>query len=247
MIKKFVAWVKSLFVPVQIKESSVDEYIAAQERRTHVEPTDVVLTVTVKGDQETARATETLSTVRFVGAEKRGIDEPVKENEVVTGVDIANGTVNVTKVEIKPAERKPATPPKRLNDQLREVELPSYAQGKKLPPKAKRKFIAEAKRPDRRSEDTTSRGAFDSLDPTSAIVYGAGAAAILSSDEAQPSGPAEPPVRVEECTPAPSYTPSYSDSTPSHHSSHDSYSSSSSSYDSGSSYSDSGSSSSSCD
>lgn len=246
MIKKFVAWVKSLFVPVTIKETNVDEYIAAQQRRTYVEPDDVVLTVTVKGDQETARATETLSTVRLVEAAERGIDEPVKENEVITGVDIANGTVNVATVEIKPVDRNPATPPKRLNEQLKEVELPSYAQGKKLPPKAKRKYIAEAKRPvsrDLRSQDTT-------LDPGSAMLYGAGAAAILSSDDSRSSAPAEAPVRVEECSPAPSYTPSYSDSTPSHHSSSssDSYSSSSSSsYDSGSSYSDSSSSSSSCD
>lgn len=246
MIKKFVAWVKSLFVPVTIKETNVDEYIAAQQRRTYVEPDDVVLSVTVKGDQETARATETLSTVRFVQAEERGIDEPVKENEVITGVDIANGTVNVTTVEIKPIDRNPATPPKRLNEQLKEVELPSYAQGKKLPPKAKRKYIAEAKRPvsrDLRSQDTP-------LDPSSAMFYGVGAAAILSSDDSRSSVPAEAPVRVEECSPAPSHTPSHSDSTPSHHSSSssDSYSSSSSSsYDSGSSYSDSSSSSSSCD
>lgn len=245
MIKKFFAWVKALFVPVQIKETNVDEYIAAQQRRTHVEPDDVVLAVTVKGDQETARATETLSTVRFVSAEQRPIDEPVKENEVVTGVDIANGTVNVTTVEIKPVDRNPATPPKRLNDQLREVELPAYAQGKKLPPKAKRKFIAESKRPVSRHSDLQTRDA-PGMDP--GILYGVGAAALLSSDDSRSSAPAEAPVRVEECAPAPSYTPSYSDSPSSHHSSHDSYSSSSSSsYDSGSSYSDSGSSSSSCD
>lgn len=33
------------------------------------------------------------------------------------------------------------TPPKSLNEQLKDVELPVYAQGKKLPPKAKRQFI----------------------------------------------------------------------------------------------------------
>lgn len=103
MFKKFVAWVKALFVPVVIKEESVDEFINAQ-RRVHTEPV-----------------------TRKVVVPKPKVEEPV------------------TPV-VKPAVQKaPVTPPKPLNEQLKGVELPTYAKGKTLPPKAKRQFIKQAK------------------------------------------------------------------------------------------------------
>ena len=235
MIKKFVAWVKALFAPAKIEDAKVDEYIAKQSRRTHDE-SDVVLKATVKGDDVT-------------------FTKPQEDNRRVVNVTVAPSTPEgVAKVEadLKAAGIKvpvEKTPPKPLDEQLKGVELPTYAKGKTLPPKAKRQFIKQAKvsgspAPARRQDDTphstgghvTSHG----IDPVNAALYGYAAATILNDDT-----PAAQTVPVEECRTshyeAPSYTPSYSSSDDS-----SSYgSSSSSSYDSGS-Y-DSGSSYSSCD
>lgn len=233
MIKKFVAWLKALFAPAKIEDVKVDEYIAKQARRTHDE-SDVVLKATVKGDEVT-------------------FTKPQDDNRPVVNVTVVPSTPeSVAKVEadLKAAGVKvPATPPKPLNEQLKGVELPTYAKGKTLPPKAKRQFIKQAKvsgspAPARRLDDTphstgghvTSHG----IDPVNAALYGYAAATILNDDT-----PAAQPAPVEECRTshyeAPSYTPSYS----SYDDSSSYGSSSSSSYDSGS-Y-DSGSSYSSCD
>lgn len=45
---------------------------------------------------------------------------------------------------VTPKKAEP-TPPKPLNEQMKGVELPSYAKGRTLPPKAKRNFIKQAK------------------------------------------------------------------------------------------------------
>lgn len=229
MIKKFFAWVKSLFIPVTIKETDVDEYIAKQSQER-----------------------ETVSQVRFVKAEDRKIDEPLAKDEVVVGVDADKETVRVVKVETKSFIRPKATatPPKPLDEQLRGVELPSYAQGKKLPPKAKRQFIDQARRaaPRKVSDNPASYGnsqinAAPGIDPVNAAMYGYAAATILSDDT-----PSSAPAPVEECRSSAAtstYSSSYSSSSSDDSYSSSSYGSSSSSYDS-SSY-DSGSSSSSCD
>lgn len=192
MFKKFVAWVKALFVPVVIREESVDQFINAQ-RRVHTEP--VI----------------------------RKVEAPVVEPVV---------------------QKSPVTPPKPLNEQLKGVELPSYAKGKTLPPKAKRQYIKQAQSAPARkfSESPASYGSSQvhhnsGIDPVNAAVYGYAAATILDDTPA-----AAAPV-VEECrsSSSSSYSPSYS----SYDDSSSYSSSSSSSYDSGS-Y-DSGSSYSSCD
>lgn len=222
MIKKFVAWVKALFAPAKIEDAKVDEYIAKQSQ---------------------ARA---VSQVRFTKAETRPLDEPLEKNQVLVSVNVPENTKRVVTVETRQTVREvpvEKTPPKPLNEQLKGVELPAYAKGKTLPPKAKRQFIKQAKvsgTPARRLDDTPhSTGghvASHGIDPVNAALYGYSAATILNDDT-----PAAQPAPVEECRSS-SYTPS--------HSSYDdsssySSSSSSSSYDSGS-Y-DSGSSSSSCD
>lgn len=280
MIKKFVAWVKALFGPakIEISDVNVDEYIAKQQRRSHDE-SDVVLKATVKGDTVTYTKPETVNQVRFTKAEERPLDEPLKENEVRVGINIAEKTAKVVTVETRSSVRDKVvdvqvvpstpesvteveedlkkagyavpksrpTPPKPLDEQLKGVELPTYAQGKKLPPKAKRQYIDQAKRvaPRKMSDNPASYGnsqVNSGIDPVNAAVYGYAAATILSDDT--PSSPA--PAPVEECrssSATSTYSSSYSSSDDSYSSS--SYSSSSSSYDS-SSY-DSGSSSSSCD
>ena len=234
MIKKFVAWVKALFAPVKIDDVKVDEYIAKQSRRTHSE-SDVVLKATVKGNDVT-------------------FTKPQDDNSQVVNVTVVPSTPeSVEKVEadLKAAGIKipvEKTPPKPLNEQLKGVELPTYAKGKTLPPKAKRQFIKQAKvsgspAPARRLDDTphstgghvTSHG----IDPVNAAVYGYAAATILNDDT-----PAAQPAPVEECRSS-AATSTYSSSYSSYDDSSSYSSSSSSSYDSGS-Y-DSGSSYSSCD
>lgn len=228
MIKKFVAWVKALFAPAKIDDVKVDEYIAKQSQ------------------------TQTINQVRFTKAETRPLDEQLDDNQVVVAVDPAEQTKRVVTVETRSTVREvpvEKTPPKPLNEQLKGVELPAYAKGKTLPPKAKRQFIKQAKvsgTPARRLDDTPhSTGghvASHGIDPVNAALYGYTAGAILSDDT-----PAAQPAPVEECrsfSATSTYSSSYSSSDDSYSSS--SYgSSSSSSYDS-SSY-DSGSSSSSCD
>lgn len=234
MIKKFVAWVKALFAPAKIEEAKVDEYIAKQSRRSHDE-SDVVLKATVKGDDVTFTKPQTVNQVRFTKAETRPLDEDLEENEVVVAVDLAEQTKRVVTVETRSTVRDvpvQKTPPKPLDEQLKGVELPAYAKGKTLPPKAKRQFIKQAKvsgspAPARRLDDTphstgghvTSHG----IDPVNAALYGYAAATILNDDT-----PSAQPAPVEECRTshyeAPSYTPSY-DSTPSYSPSYDSPSS----------------------
>ncbi|QPI18092.1 hypothetical protein POP15_044 [Pectobacterium phage POP15] len=225
MIKKFVAWVKALFSPAKIDDVKVDEYIAKQSKGTNWE-------------RHVAKETQ----IRFSKPEDRPAGEPLNEGEVIVGVNSEAETIKVVKIEERKVEKPVPTPPKPLNEQLKGVELPSYAKGKTLPPKAKRQFIKQAKAsptPARRLDDTphstgghvTSHG----IDPVNAALYGYAAGAILSDDT--PSSPA--PAPVEECR-----SSTYSSSSDDSYSS-SSYSSSSSSYDS-SSY-DSGSSYSSCD
>lgn len=228
MIKKFVAWVKALFAPAKIDDVKVDEYIAKQSQ------------------------TQTVNQVRFTKPETVHVDEQLNENQVVVAVDPAEKTKRVVTVETRSTVRDvpvEKTPPKPLNEQLKGVELPAYAKGKTLPPKAKRQFIKQAKvsgTPARRLDDTPhSTGGHvvsHGIDPVNAALYGYAAGAILSDDT-----PSAQPAPVEECRSSAAtstYSSSYSSSDDSYSSS--SYgSSSSSSYDS-SSY-DSGSSSSSCD
>lgn len=230
MIKKFVAWIKALFAPAKIEDAKVDEYIAKQSQA------------------------QTVSQVRFTKAETRPLDEPLEKNQVLVSANVAENTKRVVTVETRQVVREvpvEKTPPKPLNEQLKGVELPAYAKGKTLPPKAKRQFIKQAKMsgspaPGRRLDDTThSTGGHvvsHGIDPVNAALYGYAAGAILSDDT-----PAAQPAPVGECRSSAAtstYSSSYSSSDDSYSSS--SYgSSSSSSYDS-SSY-DSGSSSSSCD
>lgn len=227
MIKKFVAWLKALFAPAKIEDVKVDEYIAKQSQ------------------------TQTVNQVRFTKPETVHVDEKLNENQVVVAVDLAEKTKRVVTVESRSTVRDvpvEKTPPKPLNEQLKGVELPAYAKGKTLPPKAKRQFIKQAKvsgspAPARRLDDTPhSTGGHvvsHGIDPVNAALYGYAAATILSDDT-----PAAQPAPVEECrssSATSTYTPSYS----SYDDSSSYSSSSSSSYDSGS-Y-DSGSSYSSCD
>lgn len=221
MIKKFVAWVKALFAPAKIDDVKVDEYISKQSQ-----------------------------TKRVVTVESRSYERPVVNVTVEpsTPESVAQVEADLKAAGVKvPVEK---TPPKPLNEQLKGVELPSYAKGKTLPPKAKRQFIKQAKvsgspAPARRLDDTPhSTGGHvvsHGIDPVNAALYGYAAGAILSDDT-----PAAQPAPVEECRSSAAtstYSSSYSSSDDSYSSS--SYGSSSSSYDSGS-Y-DSGSSYSSCD
>lgn len=255
MIKKFLAWVKALFAPAKIDDVKVDEYIAKQkaDRQPTIDPKTVKVYLDgqeIKGFDDEV---ETVNRVRFTKAEERPMEQPVGEGEAIVGFDPDKNTIKVVKVETETYTRPkaPPTPPKPLDEQLKGVELPTYAKGKTLPPKAKRQFIKQAKTSGspasaRRLDDTPhSTGghvASHGIDPVNAALYGYAAGAILSDDT--PSSPA--PAPVEECRSSAAtstYSSSYSSSDDSYSSS--SYSSSSSSYDS-SSY-DSGSSSSSCD
>jgi hypothetical protein len=245
MIKKFVAWVKALFAPAKIDDVKVDEYIAKQSRRTHDE-SDVVLKATVKGDEVTFTKPQTVNQVRFTKPETRPLDDQLNDNQVVVAVDLAEQTKRVVTVEARSTVREipvHKTPPKPLNEQLKGVELPAYAKGKTLPPKAKREYIKRAgsPAPARRLDDTPhSTGghvASHGIDPVNAALYGYAAATILSDDT-----PAAQPAPVEECRSSAAtstYSSSYSsyDDSSSYSSSSSSSSYDSSSYDSGSSYS----------
>ena len=203
MIKKFVAWVKALFAPAKIEDAKVDEYIAKQSQNPSWER-----------HIEKSPAAEKVINVTVVPS------TPERVAQVEADLKAAGVKVPVEK-----------TPPKPLNEQLKGVELPAYAKGKTLPPKAKREYIKRAgsPAPARRLDDTPhSTGghvASHGIDPVNSALYGYAAATILNDDT-----PAAQPAPVEECRTshydAPSYTPSY-DSTPSY---------SSPSYDSPSSY-----------
>lgn len=100
MFKKLFSWVKSIFVPVKIDNSKVDEYIESQRVKKYIAAND------------------------FVSESEGSRSEPEKEE--------------------KPEVKKQDPIAKKLNEKLKGVELPVYAQGKKLPPKAKRKYIKQA-------------------------------------------------------------------------------------------------------
>lgn len=246
MIKKFVAWVKALFAPAKIDDVKVDEYIAKQSRRTHDE-SDVVLKATVKGDEVTFTKPQTVNQVRFTKPETRPLDDQLNDNQAVVAVDLAEKTKRVVTVETRSTVRETPvekTPPKPLNEQLKGVELPAYAKGKTLPPKAKRQYIKQAQSAPARkfSESPTSYGSSQvhhnaGIDPVNAALYGYAAATILSDDT-----PAAQPAPVEECRSSAAtstYSSSYSsyDDSSNYSSSSSSSSYDSSSYDSGSSYS----------
>jgi len=183
---------------------------------------------------------------QFIQAQRRNHNQ----QDTVLSVKVREGKETVTTPASTPVvpqpvvAKAPATPPKSLNEQLKDVELPVYARGKKLPPKAKRQFIERKNaivqsypargQSLRRTEDNSSSSP---VDPMSAALL---TAVVVSNDT---------PTRVEECRSSSSSSHDTDYSSSSHSSSHDSYSSSSSSHSSydSSSY-DSGSSSySSCD
>ncbi|ATS93444.1 hypothetical protein P1A145kb_p044 [Pectobacterium phage DU_PP_I] len=212
MIKKFVAWIKALFAPAKIEDAKVDEYIAKQSQA------------------------QTVSQVRFTKAETRPLDEPLEKNQVLVSANVPENTKRVVTVETRQTVREvpvEKTPPKSLDEQLKGVELPAYAKGKTLPPKAKRQFIKQAKvsgTPARRLDDaphsTGGHVVSHGIDPVNAALYGYTAATILNDDT-----PAAQPAPVEECrsSTAPStFSSGYGSSSSSYDSS---------SYDSGSSYS----------
>lgn len=215
MFKKFFAWVKSLFVPVTIKEADVDEFISKQSQER-----------------------ETVDQVRFTRTITRPLKEPLKDGEVLVGVNIDEKTAKVVTVETQPYNRPkaPATPPKPLDEQMKGVPVPGYAKGK-LPPKAKRQYINQARRaaPRKMSDSPTGYGTsqvgYHGTDTANAALYGYMAGSVLASDNT-PSAPAP----VEECRSSAAistYSSSYGGSSSS--SSYDSSSYDSGSYDSGSS------------
>lgn len=65
-------------------------------------------------------------------------------------------------------------PKKTLDEKISKIELPSYARGRKLPPKAKRQFVDEAKR--RNNNKQPSEG----FPVDNAVVQGAVAAAMFA-------------------------------------------------------------------
>jgi hypothetical protein len=204
MFKKLFSWVKSIFVPVKIETSKVDEYINSQKYVTNVQDPQKI-----KEYVETNGLDVKSESVRFTESKTRKLGADLKEDEFLVSVDIDKKTVKVSKLEkVPPKKAKP------LNEKLKEVELPVYAQGKKLPPKAKRKFIKEAQNSAARS-GTSQVNSNNDVALTAGVLGGIGTyAAVMASDE-----------------------PSRSCSSSSYSSSYESSSSSydSSSYDSGSS------------
>lgn len=184
MFKKFVAFLKGLFTPVEIEDTKVDEYISKQSQQG------------------------TVNQVRFSKVVDRPLEQPLKKDEVLVGVNLDEKTAKVVSIESRTVEKAQVTPPKPLNEQLKGVELPSYAKGKTLPPKAKRQFIAQAKRPTpvRRLDDTASstggQVTSQGIDPVNAAIYGYAAAAILNDDTPAPV--------IEECRSSSSYSEVYS-------------------------------------
>lgn len=212
MFKKLFSWVKSIFVPVKIETSKVDEYINSRKYVNNVQAPQKV-----KEYVEAVGLNVKSESVRFTKPKIQKFETDLEENEVVVGVNIDKKTVKVSKLEkVPPKKAKP------LDEKLKEVDLPVYAQGKKLPPKAKRKFIKEAHNSTSRS-GTTQVNSNNDVPLTAGVLGGIGTyAAVMASDE-------------------PSRSCSSSSSSSSYESSSSSYDSSS--YDSGSS----SSSSSSCD
>lgn len=162
MITKFVAWVKALFAPANIEDSKVDEYIAKQHQA----------------------AGERQITKRRRHNEDEVVLKATVKDDQVTFSDSKGEVVNIG------LSKTLVTPPKPLDEQLKGVELPSYAKGKTLPPKAKRQFIKQSKtvataRP-RRLDDTPhssgGHGVSHGIDPVNAALYGYAAATVLQSD-----------------------------------------------------------------
>lgn len=133
---------------------------------------------------------------------RQPVETKLEEDEVVVGFD--GKFVEVRKVVVAK---------KSLDEQLEGVTLPAYARGKKLPPKAKKQYIAQSKQQSVSAQASSNR---TDTDVVAASTYGYVAASAAS----------EP------------YTSSVCSSSNRHSSSDDSYS-----YDSGSSSSDSSSSS----
>ncbi|QYC52546.1 hypothetical protein [Salmonella phage SSBI34] len=119
MFKKLVSWFKGLFSSskVEIDEVKVDEYISKQ-------PTNV--------------------NVRMVEVGTKPIDKPLGDKEVVTAVNTKENTVKVAEI-VQDDSKVVIKQGKTLNDKLKEVELPAYAKGRKLPPKAKKEFIKRSR------------------------------------------------------------------------------------------------------
>lgn len=186
MFKKLITFVKSLFSPVKIDNSKVDEYIESQRAKQYIAAND------------------------FVSASEGSQSKPEKEE--------------------KPKVKKQDPVAKNLNEKLKGVELPVYAQGKKLPPKAKRQYIKQAQSSQGRKFSQSPSGyGYSQVNHDAAMTAGALGgvatyAAVMAGDEPERS--------VDSCT-----TSYSSRSSSSYDSSYDS-----SSYDSSSS-----SSSSSCD
>lgn len=155
---------------------------------------------------------------------KRSVVESIDPKKVkvsIAGLEIG-GFAEGTKIVVD--KKEDAAPRKTLDEQLKEVELPAYAKGKVLPPKAKKQYIARAKSP------VTSRSNLDNS-----------SSSVTASPVNDPTGMFAAGVIMGSS--ASSSSSSYGSC--SSYDSSSSHSSSSSSYDSGS-Y-DSGSSSSSCD
>lgn len=74
------------------------------------------------------------------------VDEYIATQKLRTAGEsgIGQWSRHVEKAAVTPSKAEP-TPPKSLNEQMKGVELPSYAKGRTLPPKAKRNFIKQAK------------------------------------------------------------------------------------------------------
>lgn len=164
---------------------------------------------------------------QFIQAQRRNHRQEDTVLSVKVRGDKETVTTPASAVPVVPekvaAKGSAVTPPKSLDERLKGVELPAYARGKKLPPKAKRQFIERNNaivqgyparvQSLRRTEDNSSSSP---VDPMSAALL---TAVVLSDDT---------PTRVEECrSSSSSHDTGYSSSS---HSSYDS-----SSYDSGSS------------
>ena len=133
MIKKFFAWVKSLFTKnVEIDDQKVDEYVVNNK------PSGAK--IYVNGDSNSVRASDWETPLKItVRGENTVITQgPAKESLDVEIPDPAQELVNSRKAVSQ-------APAKSLDEKLKSVELPAYAKGKVLPPAAKRKFLKQSK------------------------------------------------------------------------------------------------------
>lgn len=121
MIKKFVAWLKGLFSAnkIEIEDAKVEAYIESQK------PVENSTTINVK----------------VTKPYDRPANAPLQEDEAL--VAVIGNTAKVVRLESEIVKEKPVQ--KSLDEKLKEVELPKYAQGRTLPPAAKRKFIKQGR------------------------------------------------------------------------------------------------------